>query len=238
MEWQDDGIVLGARALGESGNVVELLTRTHGRHLGLVRGRRSVAALLQSGNRVRATWRARLPDHLGTFTLEPQRALLAALMEDSGALMALRSLCAVAMAVLPEREPHRALFEATEVVLEELGRGSGTWPALIVRWELGLLEELGYGLDLRACAVTGGRDDLAFVSPRSGRAVSRAAGRDFEAKLLRLPPFLLGSQAGVADRSEIRQGLALTGYFIGRHLLAPHEKAMPAARTDLEAHFS
>lgn len=237
MDWQDDAIVLGARALGETGQVVELLTRTHGRHLGLVRGRRSVAALLQPGNTVQAAWRARLNDHLGTYKLEPVRAPLAGLMDDHDALAALRALCAVAMAVLPEREPHGALFEAAEIVIAHLAEKGG-WPALYVRWELGLLEELGFGLDLRSCAVTGTRDDLAYVSPRTGRAVSRAAGGEYADKLFRLPQFLQGSQAGAPERKDIRDGLALTGHFILRRILEPHGKALPAPRLSFRERFA
>ena len=237
MEWQDDAIVLSGRPHGDTGTIVELFTRDHGRHLGLVRGRRSIAGVVQPGNLVRAVWRARLADHLGTYRLELVRARIGALMDDADALTALRSLCALAAATLPEREPHAGLFEATSVVVDHLTSGAGTWPALLVRWELGLLEELGYGLDLTACAVTGARDDLVYVSPRTGRAVSRPAGAELADRLLRLPQFLLGSQAGQPDRDEIAAGFRLTGHFLTMHLQTLHGKGLPAARLELAARF-
>ncbi len=241
MEWQDEAIVLVRRALGETSTVAELFTRSHGRHLGLARGSRSLAGILQPGNLVGAVWRARLSEQLGTYKIEPIRARMGALIDDPDALAALRSICALAAASLPEREPHPALFEATSVLIDHLTAvrigDALPWPALLVRWELGLLNELGFGLDLTACAVTGTREGLAFVSPRTGRAVSHEAGAPLAEKLFRLPAFLLGAQANTPDRGDIREGLRLTGHFIESHLLAPHGKALPAARVGLAERF-
>ena len=233
MRWSDEGFVLSARRLGESGAVVHLLTRERGRHAGLVRGGagRRLSAVLQPGNEVRAEWRGRLEDQLGTLSVEPARARAAALMGDPARLAALAAACAVAEAVLPEREAHPAVYEGLAALLDALD-GSPAWAAGYVRWELALLAELGYGLDLARCAATGTAEDLAYVSPRSGQAVSRAAAEPWRDRLLPLPAFLLGAQAG-AEAADLRDGLALTGFFLERRVLAPHGKAEPKARTRL-----
>lgn len=233
MRWNDEAFVLSARRHGETGAVVHLLTREHGRHGGLVRGGggRRLSAVLQPGNQVRAEWRGRLEEHLGTLAVELTKARAAAVLGDPARLAALASACAVVEAALPEREPHPALYEAVAALLDAL-EGSPAWAAAYVRWELGLLAELGYGLDLTRCAATGDREDLAYVSPRSGQAVSRAAAEPWRDRLLPLPGFLLGAQAG-AGPAEVRDGLALTGFFLERRVLAPHGRAEPRARTRL-----
>lgn len=233
MRWSDEGFVLSARRLGESGAVVHLLTRERGRHAGLVRGGggRRLSAVLQPGNEVRAEWRGRLEDQLGTLSVEPARARAAALLGDPARLAALAAACAMTEAVLPEREAHPAVYEGLAALLDALD-GSPAWAAGYVRWELALLSELGYGLDLARCAATGTADDLAYVSPRSGQAVSRAAAEPWRDRLLPLPAFLLGAQAG-AEPADLRDGLALTGFFLERRVLAPHDKAQPKARTRL-----
>ena len=176
MQWSDEGIVLSSRAHGETSAIAELLTRDHGRHLGLVRGGRSkrLRPVLQAGNLVQASWRARLSEHLGSYTLELEEAYAARIFDERAALAGLNTLSALAR-LLPEREPHAPLYDATRVVLSALSEGDH-WPALLVRWEMGLLNELGFGLDLDACAATGETDDLVYVSPKTGRAVSRKAG--------------------------------------------------------------
>ena len=179
MEWSDSAIILSARPLGESGAILETLTRSHGRHLGLVRGgasRRS-RPTLQPGNAVKVQWRARLSEHLGSFTVELDRARAGALMEGRESLIGLNALTSVAAAALPEREAHEAVFEVAQILLEAMMEdGLAHWGPLYVRWEVGLLEALGFGLDLSSCAATGMLDDLRYVSPRSGRAVSGEAG--------------------------------------------------------------
>lgn len=197
MQWQDEAIVLGARPHGETAAVVELLTRRHGRHLGLVHGGRSRKArpVLQTGNHVDVTWSARLEEHLGNVSVEPRRAFGAEAMEDALALAGLLSLAALAR-LLPERDPHPDLFEITAFVLGFLD-DPAVWPALMVRWEVALLEHLGFGLELTQCASTGTRDDLIYVSPRTGRAVSREAGEPYKDRLLALPPFMLSSQSEI-----------------------------------------
>jgi DNA repair protein RecO (recombination protein O) len=241
MEWSDDALVLSLRPHGESSAILEALTRGHGRHLGLVRGGGASKgrAALQAGNRVKLTWRARLGEHLGVYTVELARARAADMFDDHAALAGLNALSAVAAAVLPEREPHEAAYEGGDVLLEAICRHSfQEWGPLFVRWEMGLLNELGFGLDLARCAATGATDDLRYVSPRTGRAVSRAAGDPYRERMLALPAFLLGRQAGETGCEDILSGLRLTQHFLEQWVLAAHGKTMPAARirlTDLAA---
>ena len=232
MDWSDEGIFLSAKPLGEANAVAELLTRAHGRHLGLVRGGRSrrIRPLLQAGNLLRVTWRARLSEHLGGFNVELIEAHAARVLDDAAALAALGSLAGLAR-LLPERDPHPELYAATAEVLRAFDRPT-LWPALLVRWELQLLQELGFGLDLGACAVTGTDTDLIYVSPRSGQAVSRDAGKPYCSKLLKLPAFVLDETAH-ADAADIAAGFALSGHFLERDVLAAHGLAMPQARERL-----
>lgn len=226
MRWTDDAFVLSARRHGEAGAVVHLLTRRHGRHAGLVRGAASKAlrGVVQPGNRVAATWTARLDDQLGVVALELAAAHAAAVLDDAGRLAALSAACALADATLPERQAHPEVFDAFAALVADFA--GADWPSSYVRWELVLLAALGYGLDLEACVVTGTTADLTWVSPRTGRAVSAAAGAAHADKLLPLPRFLVAGGAGTA--AEVAQGLALTGHFLRRHALAG--RAMPAAR--------
>jgi DNA repair protein RecO (recombination protein O) len=233
MDWQDEGIVLAARGHGESDAIVSLFTFEHGRHTGLVRGGggRRLRPLLQPGNRLGCTWRARLSEHLGRFAVEPLRLFAATVLDDPPALAALGAVCGLLEAGTGERDPHPSLYAGAVTLLERLARRDPDWPADYVRFELLLLAEAGFGLDLRHCALTGVEDDLAFVSPRSGRAVSRAAGAPWAAKLLPLPAFLTGG--GAADAAQIVQGLKLAGWFLYRHILAPADRTMPPARERL-----
>jgi DNA repair protein RecO (recombination protein O) len=232
MEWSDEGVVLSVRPHGESAAVLELFTRQHGRHLGLVHGGRSrkLRPVLQIGNHVDAGWKARLADNLGHFTVELRKGFAALLMEDAAALTAMTSMATLAR-LLPERDPHPNLFEITLFVLSFIDDDS-IWPALYARWEMALLDELGMGLDLSSCAATGATTDLVWVSPKSGRAVSAQAGEPYRGRLLRLPGFLGGLVKGAAapGPDDIRAGLALTGYFLEQRVLAPREQAMPEAR--------
>jgi DNA repair protein RecO (recombination protein O) len=232
MDWSDEGIFLGAKPLGEANAVAELFTLGHGRHLGLVRGGRSrrLRPLLQPGNRLRVTWRARLSEHLGGFNVELIEAHAARALDDAAALAAIGSLAGLAR-LLPERDPHPQLYAAALHVIGAFNV-STLWPALLVRWELLLLQELGFGLDLSECAATGGDTELVYVSPRSGRAVSREAGEPYDAKLLKLPAFLRDDDAAVAE-SDLPAGFALTGYFLERDVLAPHGLALPETRERL-----
>ncbi len=224
MEWTDQALVLSARPQGESSALVTLLTEARGRHAGLVRGARTAnrRATVEPGTLARARWRARLPEQLGTLTLEPLSSYGAALLDQPERLAALVSACALVEAGLREREPHPALYHGLLALFEALEHPA--WAEATVRWELGLLAELGFGLDLSRCAVTGSAEDLVAVSPRSGRAVSRAAAGPWGDRLLPLPPFLAGRGGGGAG--EVRQGLALTGWFLDRHL----QGGLPPAR--------
>jgi DNA repair protein RecO (recombination protein O) len=231
MDWRDTGFVLTARRHGENGMIVELLTAEHGRHAGLVRGGQSPKrrAVLQPGNLVAVSWRGRLEEHLGAFDIELVRAHAATLINDADRLAALSSTAALVAVALPEREPHGDVYQSFGELIEALD--SRDWEARYVAWECSLLAALGYGLDLTTCAATGINDDLAYVSPRSGRAVSRSAGTPYHDKLLPLPAFLWC--AAPAENADIIAGLALTEYFLHHHLLAPHGRTLPEARTRL-----
>jgi DNA repair protein RecO (recombination protein O) len=231
MEWSDQGIVLSASPHGETSSVARLLTRDHGRHAGLVQGGqgRLARSLFQPGNLLSCRWRGRLADHLGRFTCELEEAKAALLLEDADRLACLRAATAISDAALPEREPHPECFEGLLALLD--GLSGDHWGEVYVHWELSLLAALGFGLDLSACAATGSRDDLAYVSPKSGRAVSRAAGAPYKERLLGLPGFLIGKGGG--GRQEVSEGLSLTGFFLQRHVFAVQHKAVPAARDRL-----
>ncbi len=235
MEWTDDGIVLAVRRHGEAAAIVSLLTAAHGRHAGLVRGgaSRRLRGVLQPGNTLAATWRARLEDHLGAYTVEPLRSG-AALYDRPGPLAALISATALLEAALPERAPHAELFRALGGLLEALE--TPDWAKSYVHWELFLLADLGFGLDLSSCAATGTNDSLAYVSPRSGRAVSLSAGEPWRDRLLPLPAFLV-SGSGAADVRQVLDGLRLTGWFLERHVFAPHGRKTPDARERLITHL-
>ena len=231
MEWRDEGIVLGRRPHGEHAAVVTLFTRAHGRHLGLARGggHGKGAALYGLGNVVTATWRARLPEHLGNYSCEPGRSVGAMMLDDADKLDALSSAAGLLDAVLPEREAHEPLYAATLGLVEALSHDD--WQADYVRWECRCLAELGFGLDLDSCAATGSRADLRYVSPRTGRAVSGEAGAPFAAKLFALPDFLTGE--GAASPAELVQGLEIAGHFLTRYALAPNGRDLPGARVRL-----
>lgn len=223
-------MILGVRGHGESGAVLELFTRQHGRHLGLVYGGRSrkLRPILQMGNHVEATWKARLADHLGHFTIELRRSFAAQVMDDPAALAAMTSMTALAR-LLPERDPHPSLFEVTLFVLGFLD-DRAVWPALVVRWELALLDELGFGLELSSCAATGQINDLIYVSPKTGRAVSAEAGAPYKDRLLVLPRFLSKQASGETTEADVRAGFALTGHFLEARVLRPRDQQMPDAR--------
>ena len=232
MEWSDTGIVLSARRHGENAAVVSLLTEHHGRHAGLVhgaRGRRG-RGLYQPGNTLVARWQARLAEHLGRYTCELVRAQSSLLLDDAPRLAALAAVCALTEATLPERHPYPQVYRALGQLLDALEAGE-RWAESVVRWELGLLGELGFGLDLTACAATGGTHGLAYVSPRSGRAVSREAGVPYAEKLLPLPPFLAEPEGDVAaTAADVVAGLRLTGWFFEKHVFAGQGGRKPPAR--------
>ncbi len=233
MEWSDEGMILSVRPHGETGAVLELFTRQNGRHLGLVHGGRSrrLRPILQIGNHVEASWKARIADNLGHFALELRKSYAGLVLDDAAALAALASIAALAR-LLPERDPHPNLFELTLFVLGYL-EDREVWPALLVRWELALLEELGFGLDLTSCAASGATTELTYVSPKSGRAVSTAAGEPYKERLLALPHFLLGRAPEGVSAADVAAGLALTEHFLLARVLRPRDLAMPDARNRL-----
>jgi DNA repair protein RecO (recombination protein O) len=229
MQWTDEAIVLGTRRHGESALILEVMTLGHGRHLGLAHGGRSKAMqpVLQPGNTVQATWRARLDEHLGTFTVEAGTLRAARFIAAPTALYGLGALAAL-LRVLPERDPHPALYESLTVLVEHLD-DRDIAPALFVRFEIALLSELGFGLDLSRCAATGNREDLAYVSPRSGGAVSAAAGAPYRERLLRLPAFLAGRDSDPKP-ADVAAGFALTEFFLRRHVFEPRGEDLPEER--------
>ena len=233
IEWRDEATLLAVRPFGETSVIIEVFASGQGRWAGVVRGgtSRKLAPHLQPGAQLSVTWKARLDGHLGSFTVEPLRSRSAVAMADRLALAGLNAVCAILAAVLPEREAHDPLYQRTAQLLDLLGQ-SAIWPLAYLRWEQALLEELGYALDLTVCAVTGARDDLAYVSPRTGRAVSTAGAGEWADRLLALPPVLLGQ--GDAGNAEIRAALETTGYFLEHKLLADQGgQPVPAARQRL-----
>lgn len=235
IEWRDEGAVLAVRTHGETSAIVEAFTPAHGRHAGVVRGGagRRLGPVLQPGAQLDLRWSARLEDHLGAFTVEPLRSRAGQVMGDRLALAGLAALCALLSHVLPEREPHPALYARTVALMDLLGQAD-VWPLAYLQWELALLEDLGFGLDLSACAVSGTNEDLCFVSPRSGRAVSRQAAGDWADRLLALPPVLAGR--GDATGPEIVRALTTTGWFIEHRLVRGlGDRPLPPARARLVA---
>lgn len=233
MEWTDEGIVLGVRRHGESSAIVELLTREHGRHLGLVRGGSGsrMRPVLQPGNTVNAVWRARLDEHLGTYTIESLRSRAAHFILSSHGVYGVSYLTGLAR-LLPERDPHEGMYELLTETLDDFAEPA-TAGARVVRFELAMLAELGFGLDLSRCVATGVTERLVYVSPKSGSAVSREAGEPYRDRLLPLPSFLAEETHSLVSRRDLEDGFALTGTFLLRHAL----ELRPEDYTDARAHF-
>jgi DNA repair protein RecO (recombination protein O) len=230
MEFEDQAFILSARAHGEAGAIVEVLTELRGKWAAHVAGgsSRRMKPVLQPGARVRIVFRSRLPDQLGSAQVEPIGAGPSGLFDDPAALTGLTSAAALVATGLPEREPHSGVFRAFEALTVAL-TAEAIWPAVMVRFEAGLLADLGFGLDLSACAVTGAADDLTWVSPRTGRAVSAAAGEPYKDRLLSLPMFMLSSQAAIA-KGDIEAGFALTGHFLQACIFNAVDRPLPPAR--------
>ena len=230
MQWRGQGILLSVRRHGETSAIIEVFTPEQGRHAGVVRGgtSRKIAPILQPGAQLDVAWWARLDNHIGTFTVEPLHSRAAQVMNDRLALAGMLSVLALLRFALPERAPQPGLYARSLALLDMLGQ-SDLWPLAYLRWEQALLDDMGFGLDLGACAVTGATTDLAYVSPKSGRAVSRAGAGEWASLLLPLPACLLGQ--GVGDLDDVMQGLQVTGHFLLHHL-APGlgASALPDAR--------
>jgi DNA repair protein RecO (recombination protein O) len=227
MEWTESSFIIGTRRHGETSLIVEAFTGAHGRHLGLVKGGRGTRwrGVLQPGNRVRFTWRARLSEHLGHYAVEAEALRAGEIMADPLALAALNSLNAM-VRLLPERDPHPRLFLLYEAIIEALPAGEG-WPVALARFELTLLQELGFGLDLECCAATGANDELAYVSPKSGRAVSLSAGAPYKDRLLSLPRFLREESLMPEDVDDLIAAFRLTRFFLARDVYAPRGLTPP-----------
>lgn len=234
MEWRDEGMLLSARRHGETSAIIEVFTAAHGRHLGVLRGgaSRKMSGVLQPGTQLDVVWRARLEDHIGVFTIEPVRSR-AVLMTDRMTLAGLNAVCALLQFALGEREAHPNLYAQTLSLLDFIEE-SMHWPIAYLRWEMALLEELGFGLDLSGCAVTGVNERLDYISPRTGRAVSAEGAGDWANRLLPLPPEMLGK--GTGEPRNILAGLTTTGFFLD-HRLAPDlgQRPVPEARSRLIA---
>ncbi|MEX0408349.1 DNA repair protein RecO [Aquibium sp. LZ166] len=230
MEWRDEGIIIGSRRHGESSVILEVMTRVHGRHMGIVRGGRSrrMQPVLQAGNRVELVWRARLDEHLGMFQVEPLELNAARLLSSACAVYALQTLAAH-LRLLPERDPHPGMFETLSIVLEHL-EDPATAAELLVRFELLVLDELGFGLDLTSCAATGATQDLIYVSPKSGRAVSRHAGDPYRDRMLPLPAFLSAGTGQRGDAGAMDDAFRLTAFFFNRHVYEPRGMEPPQTR--------
>lgn len=238
MDWRDQGILLNSRRHGESSVIIEVFTPERGRHAGVVRGgaSRKMAPVLQPGAQLDLEWRARLEDHIGTFRVEPLKSR-AWTMGDRMALAGLNAVCALLLFVLPEREAHAELYRKTLILLDILDQPE-IWTLAYLNWEMALLEEMGFGLDLRRCAVLGEKaNDLSYISPKTGRAVSRAGAGEWADRLLPLPPCLMGH--GPAPDGEILQGFEVTGHFLKNHL-APQlgNRPLPEARARYVARFA
>jgi len=227
MEWTESGFIIGTRRHGETSLIVEAFARHHGRHMGLVKGGRGTRwrGVLQPGNRLRFTWRARLSEHLGHYAAEAEALRAAEIMADPLALAALNSLNAM-VRLLPERDPHPSLFALYAAIVEALPAAPG-WPAALARFELTLLQELGFGLDLESCAATGANDELAYVSPKSGRAVSLSAGAPYKDKLLALPRFLRDETLMPENVDDLVAAFRLTRFFLARDVYAPRGLTPP-----------
>lgn len=231
MDWTDEGIVLGVRRHGETSAILEVMTRAHGRHLGLVRGGAGsrMRPVLQPGNVVRVTWRARLDEHLGHYVVEGLRLRAGEFMIAAHAAYGVTHLAALCR-LLPERDPHEQVHDTLAEILDHLGHRTLA-AALVARFELQMLGEFGFGLDLDRCAATGATADLIYVSPKSGRAVSRGAGAPWQDRMLRLPAFLHSEwEAREPGADELTDAFVLTGYFLERHVLEPRGLPMHDAR--------
>ncbi|MDF1719635.1 MAG: DNA repair protein RecO [Minwuia sp.] len=235
MEWTDQGIVLSARRLGEGSAIVSLLTEEQGRHAGLVRGAagKRQRGMIMLGNTVHATWRARLADHLGTMRLEPAISRTSSVLDDPVRLSALASAATLLEGGLPERQAHPVLFRATTILFDAIAAGTDDWVEAYFGWELGLLSEMGFGLDLSRCAGSGVMEDLGYVSPRSARAVSLTAGQPYADRLLPLPRFLVGRRGRPISNhpaTDWADAAHLTGHFLERHVFPHEDGGLPTAR--------
>ncbi len=235
-QWRDQGYVLSVRPHGESGAVVSLLTEQYGRHAGFVHGAQSSKkrAMMEPGTRVTAEWKSRVSDQLGNFTLEQESGINFAILQDPLRLGALMSACALCDVTLPEREAHPGLFHGFHTLMGMMDQD--IWAAAYIYWEIALLKELGYGLDLARCAGGGDTQTLAYVSPKSGRAVSYAVAEPYKERLLELPAFLKPN-GGPYDPEEIAKGLKMTAHFLEHRVFAHHTKGMPEARFRFEQRF-
>ena len=236
LEWEDNGIILSVRGHGETGGIASILTHDNGRAMGYVYGATSTKTqgILEPGNLVSVHWKAKSHNQLGTFKLELEKSHAAEIMENPIKLTAIQSACALADKTLPEREKHTSVYEGTKALMAALG--TDIWAPTYIYWELGLLREIGFALNLSKCVVTGAGENLVYVSPKSGCAVSSAAGELYKEKLLSLPPFLRGEKG--FEEGDILNGLKLTGHFLLHRVFSQSNSNLPEPRLRLEEKFS
>ena len=230
MEWIDEAIVLSTKRYGETSLIANLMTSKHGKHAGLIRGgsNKRFRGLYQTGNEVQARWRSRLSEHLGVFNCELKKANAADFLEHPLKLAALSSACSVIEFALPEREVFHGTYLGLKILISSL-KNENIWPIIYIKLELGLLKELGFGLDLLSCAATGSKQNLIYISPKSGRAVSEQAGKKYHKKLLKLPQFLLDTSLEVTQ-SDIHEALKITGFFLQQNNIGSEYRNFPPAR--------
>ncbi len=235
-QWQDQGVVLSVRRHGENGAIVTLLTETYGKYAGYVRGAQGnrMRGTLEVGNLVDVNWQARVSDSLGSFSLELRSSPSAVFFQDPIKLAALQSACSLCEAALPEREAQVGVFNGLQALFDALG--SEIYGAAYIMWEIALLRELGFSLDLSTCAGGGDAGTLAYISPKTGRAVSYQAGEPYKNKLLNLPAFLKPNAAAGGD-DDVLLGLKMTGYFLEHWVFIHHTRGLPEARVRLLERF-
>ena len=235
LEWEDNGIILSVRSHGETGGIASILTHDNGRAMGYVYGATSTKTrgILEPGNLVSVHWKAKSHNQLGTFKLELEKSHAAEIMENPIKLTAIQSACALADKTLPEREKHTSVYEGTKALMAAFG--TDIWAPTYIYWELGLLREIGFALNLSKCVVTGAGENLVYVSPKSGCAVSSAAGELYKEKLLSLPPFLRGEKG--FEEGDILNGLKLTGHFLLHRVFSQSNSNLPEPRLRLEEKF-
>lgn len=228
-QWQDKAIILALRPHGENGAIVSVLTAENGRQSGYVRGASSTKnrGSLEAGSIVDANWQSRVDGNLGTLSVELVRSTAARVMDDALKLAALQAACSLCDQALPEKEGHPGLYQGLVTLFDMLE--SDIWGAGYVMWEIALLRELGFSLDLGRCAGGGDASKLTYVSPKSGCAVSLDAGEPYKFKLLPLPQFLT-PRGGGGDGADVLTGLQMTGYFLENWVFAHHNRGIPEAR--------
>ncbi len=235
--WVDQGVILSIRPHGENGGIISLLTQNHGRYSGYVYGAKSskMRGILEIGNVVRAEWQSKDFEGLGKYDIELDSNNIVNIMDNPKKLLTLQSLCTLVDKTLPEREEHVNIYNSVIAMLDSFN--NDMWEAVYVYWEIGLLKELGFGLDLDKCAVTGTTEKLSHISPKTGRAVCEIEAEPYKDKLLELPKFLNPNIENL-EEIDIFAGLRLTGYFLQSRIFDNYNKLLPDVRLRLLNKYS